>query len=650
MAPQRDAHDRRSDACPPRVRVRHDGEEHETDLHALDDDLRRGLLPPEAELQAPALTGDAWMRVDAVPALAEALDAPGARLAAQFRRRGLPQVTVATCALLTLCALTQALMGWPAAEATDEVTRVAAGQGPSLLAGRWWTLLSCHLVHAPEAPFIHLISNMGIIAYCGTRVEQALGWSGALRALLGATVGASLLLGLFSETPTVGSSGLAFGLWAAQIAIGFREGDAIPARHRRVYGYGNLVLFVPLYVGDLGAEGVSDLAHLGGLLGGAGSVLIGAVAACAPAAVARATAQRAVLRAGFALVLVIAGVPLLGAVGGAPLLTLALGGAVPVALEGADARLELPNAMQLGMENGWSSSTWTDAPYGADAALAWVAEPVRSPSDLPVDPPLEVLVGRSPQDASVEAVAAPAPLIPHSTSAAFHLLPRHEDEPSILLITHTIFHGTTRLTLAEQYQTQARARPTTGAAALMQGIVQSLALERPQALVEAEAALDRSPFDRVLTFRTAIALTHAGQWAQADALLATLSAGEDGVAWDATRARLWLWALARTIAGAELDLAAPTTWISPRLDTPVTDLPIHRDGMLWLMQRGDCAQALPHIRQWEREAEDWIQTHPHRTEDVDALSSARDELRQAAAEDCPVPRPVRKLDAAPAAP
>jgi hypothetical protein len=67
----------------------------------------------------------------------------------------------------------------------------------------------------------------------------------------------------------VGASTLAYGLWGAQIAIGFRFGRLLPPELQSRYGVGNLVLFLPLAFASLfDGPGVSLVGHAGGLVGG----------------------------------------------------------------------------------------------------------------------------------------------------------------------------------------------------------------------------------------------------------------------------------------------------------------------------------------------------------------------------------------------
>lgn len=618
-----------------RLRVRVHGEEHETDALSLDDDLRRGLLPAEAEVNSPTLTAGEWRAVADLPALAEALDAPGARLAARFREAPLPWATLVLALTLTLIALAQRASGWPSDALDQSLYQLAAGQGPTLLAGRWWTVLSFNIVHAPEAELGHLIGNLTIIGYCAMRVERAVGPAGLLRTLLFAAAGSGGLVGLASAVPAVGSSGLAFGLWGAQIAFGFREGDSIPARFRRYYGYGNLVIFVPLYVSGLGVPGVSDLGHLGGLLGGALSVLLGQPATCAPKAQARTAALRQIGVGAGVLAGTAALVPLLGVLGGAPVVGALLGGRSPVQLGDRGLRLPLPDRMWPADAGAVRDDDPIDAGMGVDAQLSWDLHRISEPEGLAALDPVRAFVPSRRRDHKARPAPAPAPLHPEFSTEAWVLEADGEGAEDALLIVHTLRQGALITMVAERYGDTSDARPRSGVGALLAGAVADLEVGEPADLVAAREAFDRSPNDRVLTYRYAMELAELGRWSEADALLGTLSAGEDGVAWDAVRSRLWVWRMARGLDGLSLDAGPPTTWLRPFLDTPVVDLAIHKHGVLWLIQRGDCATAQAHITALAPQVTAWAEAYPHRTNDITALEEALDAVTAAAKAACP---------------
>jgi len=130
-------------------------------------------------------------------------------------------------------------------------------------AGEWWRVLTVVLTHAN---WLHLGSNMLVFFQLGNIVEHYYGRARYAFILLASAVAASfscLLLDPVNQ-PSVGASGMIFGLFGVMLVTGKRMG----VDFRQVMGL--LVLniafsFVP---------GVDWHAHIGGLLGGALAALL----------------------------------------------------------------------------------------------------------------------------------------------------------------------------------------------------------------------------------------------------------------------------------------------------------------------------------------------------------------------------------------
>lgn len=229
----------------------------------LEEELRRGRLSSRVLVQHPDWTGAGFVPADDVPALREALASDEARTCARLRApRRVPWATALASAAVGLTGALQAAApggAWPTAA-------LAVGFERTVQDGAWWTPLTGALAHAGPA---HLAVNLPLLAYCGYRVERALGAAGAAAVLLAALACSTLAIVAFSDLPVVGASTLAYGVWGAQIAIGLRHGTLLPAEQRGRYGAGNLALFLPLAFASLFAgPGVSLVGHAGGLAGG----------------------------------------------------------------------------------------------------------------------------------------------------------------------------------------------------------------------------------------------------------------------------------------------------------------------------------------------------------------------------------------------
>ena len=241
------------------------------DLVDLDASVRRGLLPGDAELKYPPWTGTDFCRLRDLPQLADALSTPDARFADHLRQRRPTWLTAAVAAMVMgaamfQSALTSSAQPRAAQRLGQTFHRWMVGLEPTLLDGAWWTLWASQLSHTD---LLHALFNVSIIAYCGYRVEQALAPSGALAVIAAAILCGSIAIIGLDDVPVLGSSIMAYGLWAAQIVIGLRMGDAVPQALRGRYGMGNFIFFAPLYAAGLFNPSASHLGHAGGIIGGA---------------------------------------------------------------------------------------------------------------------------------------------------------------------------------------------------------------------------------------------------------------------------------------------------------------------------------------------------------------------------------------------
>jgi rhomboid protease GluP len=240
------------------------GDDEVSHLHPLEleEELRRGRVTGSAEVRHAPWTGTEFARVETIPALATALDAPAARAAARLARRPFAWGTALLCLLLVGAFVLQSRLG----RMGLEPERLGAvGFEPTILEAAWWSAWTAPWLHIH---LLHLIFNLPILAYSCFRVERVLGMAGLLQVLLGASLVAALLIVPFSELPVVGSSILAYGAWGAQLGLGLRLREAIPVKQRSAYGWRSYFLFALFLVPGFSVPNVSVLGHLGGYLGG----------------------------------------------------------------------------------------------------------------------------------------------------------------------------------------------------------------------------------------------------------------------------------------------------------------------------------------------------------------------------------------------
>lgn len=523
-----------------RVELKQDGDISLSDVD-VEEEVRRARLFAEDVVRYAPWTGDQFRKLGDIPQLADAFDAPDARFAAFVRAR---RFTWGTALLVAAIALAGALqLGAPRlaelgvgaftpdlnAKMERAVLAGATGYEPLLLDGAWWTPWTSQLLHAG---LLHLVANIPVLAYCGYRVERALGVGGLAAVGAAAVLGGTALVTMLGALPVVGASILAYGFWGAQIAVGFRAGDAVPPGWRGFYGWGNLVLFVPLFVASLDTEGVSHLGHVGGLLGG----ILVACLLPAESFASRATAHAA--RVGnLRLAAVLAALPM---VVGPAVARVAPALSTPgevVDVRGAGVTLELPwrmvdNPTRVGGMPAWLVSHNHEEPVFC--GLARLAE-AEDPDEL-----VFLDAWRDTFGAEVEPVAAPEPLRPGFTSRAFLVRDPDTGEVAARVVEHDLRRGVWLLRVG--YHLDVSDDPDVGREALYRHVLDSLVVNEPPALAAArrEASLYAWDPERLWTFGRE--LTRAGAYVEADGVWEMLTARVDGWEWEAAKARAAMWA------------------------------------------------------------------------------------------------------------
>lgn len=529
-----------------RVELQQDGETQLVDVD-VEEDVRRARLYAEDLVRHPPWTGSHFRKLGDIPQLAEAFDAPDARFAAFVRARRLPwgtAVLVSVIALVGLLQLGLLQLGLfqlglgslgPKLDARFEsgVLLGATGYEPLLLDGAWWTPWTSQLLHTG---WLHLIANVPVLAYCGFRVERALGVGGLAAVGAAAVLGGTALVTLFGALPVVGASILAHGLWGAQIAIGFRAGDAVPRGWRGFYGWGNLVLFIPLFVASLGVDGVSHLGHVGGLLGGVLVACFLPAESFAPRASARA-ARRSNLR----LAAVFAAVPMLVGPALARITAVLSMPGERVEVRGTGASLELPwrmvaNPTRVAQMPAWLVSHNQEEPVFC--GLARLPE-ARDPDDL-----MFLDVWRDALGAEVEPLPPPSPLRPGFTSRAFLVRDPATGQVTGRVVEHDLRRGVWLLRAGYLLvdEPSSSGGGDSGREALYRHVLGTLVVDDPPPLAAArrEAALYSWDPERIWTLGRE--LTRAGLYAEADSAWNTLAARSDGWKLEAEKARSKMWA------------------------------------------------------------------------------------------------------------
>jgi rhomboid protease GluP len=137
--------------------------------------------------------------------------------------------------------------------------------------GHWWTVLTAIYLHGGP---LHILFNVLWIRQLGPAVEELYGPARLVVIFTVAGVVGFVASNLLGYGLTIGASGSIFGLLGAMVAFGQKRGGTFGARVLRQYGQWALLLFV---LGFL-MEGVNNVAHAGGFVGGFAAGLVLALA------------------------------------------------------------------------------------------------------------------------------------------------------------------------------------------------------------------------------------------------------------------------------------------------------------------------------------------------------------------------------------
>lgn len=566
------------------------------DLEQLDDQLRQGLIPGDALLQHTPWTGEGFLPLTEIPQLADALAAPDALLAAFMRRRPFPAASTALTALIAITGVTQIVASNAPGALSATIARLflegRTGLEPLMFDGAWWSPWASQLVHAGP---MHLLPNLAVLGYAGFRVERALGSHGYWVIAAASVAGACLAVVLGQNEAVVGSSMLGFGLLGAQIAIGFRFGDGLPANQRRYYGFGNLLLFAVLFISTLQGANTSHFAHIGGLVGGAIAALLVQAPILSPPARRPEARRRALL---WAVALVIA--PSLYGPALRRVPTLGLWPAQTVSVAEVGVTLDVPGRLlpeQKGREaRAYGSTTfgmpaWTLSSAGRDFVFVGIQR--LEWSEVTKGDPLvgEALAERwralSPGGTLVPA-SAPPPKGPGWTPHALDVL---DDEGVVRyrLIEHHLLRGRflSRVGYLVSVDDDGALNPRHE---VFDRMLASVKVGDPPALAEARASHAQLPSSPTRQLALADALADCGDLQQADALYALVVTGGSPSAKDAAERRLRLWADRPELFDDPEDPA----WFERQMEERPGDRAIQEDGVRFLAAKGRCAAARFH--------------------------------------------------------
>lgn len=544
-------------------------EVHLIGLPELEEDVRHARVTPDTHVRYAPWTGDAWLPIAKVGALADALDFPAPRFHANLLARRTPWLTLILVFILVGAGFLQLTVPFWLGDRWDRVVYLlSVGWEPSILDQAVWGAWTSQLVHAN---LFHLIGNLAVIAYCSFRCERAVGPAGLTLIVAGSVAGGAGLVTGFSDLPCIGSSIIGFGLWGAQFALGWRYNDWIPQRRRGNYGFGTVILTIPMWIESATSPDVSLLGHLGGWLGGVAAAMFTLPPTAAPRAkAARASAVALGLAAGVGIVpsvvTVLVGL-LPGIVGQPSELVTAREPTLHATVPWRFAR----NPSVVAGLGGWSAGPEINSPVFATVVR------VPHPGVPTVEEMREFWLQRI--GGTVE---ADVPLLARDgwTAFAFHGVDSAGTEWWAQELVQARGWTSARIGwYTERELAGARLR-------LYAAMLNTVVWDEPEDLARQAAAHQRWPDDPDMAYKYGYSLEEIGRVGEAMAVYAQLATRTDGWEYNACRARMRVCAWEPATAGCD------TSWRDEWLaKTAPTEDRIWLPAIRWLATEGSCDAA-----------------------------------------------------------
>ncbi|MBK8009853.1 MAG: rhomboid family intramembrane serine protease [Deltaproteobacteria bacterium] len=240
-----------------------DGEQ-SLSIEEFEAQIRRGQISPTTPVRFAVLTGDRWVDARDLEVFRRLYAPARLHFTRTFSLGAFPWLTVSLC--LLQIAIYVAVGGFDRSVALDPLLAAGAKMQPNIVElGETWRLLTANFLHRDV---LHLFFNMFFLFNVGGTIENVYRVQDYLWLIVVSALSTTLLSTLMSVHPSVGSSGIVFGLFGAASVFGYKYGEILPVRYRRYFGHAVLpyALFI-LYVG-LATESTDNWGHLGGMVGG----------------------------------------------------------------------------------------------------------------------------------------------------------------------------------------------------------------------------------------------------------------------------------------------------------------------------------------------------------------------------------------------
>jgi rhomboid protease GluP len=221
-----------------------------------------GLVPQDTPVRFEVVTGKRFVPAHELELFQTLADPDIRRFRLNLRTLGVPLMTAVLIGLQLRIYLLSKVPG-----GSDRLVEQFANWSPAILeGGEVYRLISYGFL---QVGFTHLLINLLFLAYVGWNLERGLGRLNLLFIFVFSILcGGVLSLWMSPGRPSLGSSGGDFGLLAAAVVFGWKNGDLIPEKARKFFGWGVLPYLVLTLGLGLRSPGVDNWGHFGGLVGG----------------------------------------------------------------------------------------------------------------------------------------------------------------------------------------------------------------------------------------------------------------------------------------------------------------------------------------------------------------------------------------------
>lgn len=245
------------------VEIKHKSHVQRMTYQDFEERIRCGEVDPKTQIRFEVVTGDAFVPVEQLELYHALADPRRMAFRKKLTRPGIPIVTALLVGVQIRIYLASALGGQE-----DWLKQAFFNWSPGIVEqGQVYRLISYGLLHTS---FTHLLFNLYFLAYTAYHLERAMGRANLLLLFFGSVfTGGLLSMMMAPDRPSLGSSCGVYGLLAAVVILGWKHWENLPPQSRKYFGWALAPYLGFSLLSGLSADNIDNWGHLGGLLGGA---------------------------------------------------------------------------------------------------------------------------------------------------------------------------------------------------------------------------------------------------------------------------------------------------------------------------------------------------------------------------------------------